>query len=528
MSTNATNRWQDSPGGRAYAENDCGVVVVGSGPVGMLLSSELRLAGVRTVVLEREAEPYPHARAWGLQPRTQDLLDRRGLLEGIEEEEPGQMPGATFAGRFLDYSSLDTEHPYYLHAPQSLVERVLEEGALALGAEIRRGHEVVGIAQGPDGVTAEVSGPGGAYRVRGRYLVGCDGGRSTVRKLAGVGFPGTAPTLGGLLADVVLPDPEDWRLGGTKSETGMLMVLGRKTFFRAVVLEWGRPHPDRRAPVTMEEFRAAVVRVLGRDLAMTEPRWLSRFGDAARRAESYRVGRVLLAGDAAHVHSPFGGQGLNLGLQDASNLGWKLAAEVGGWAPKGLLDTYHSERAPVADSVLENTRAQVALMDPGERLAPVRALFGGLADLPQVNDRLAEEISGVGVRYPMPNAGVGGEPHPLAGRFARDLGLKTDRGDSRLCALLRPGRGVLLVLAGRDDLRALGRGWLDRVDLVTTRSTGSAPAEALLIRPDGYVAWAAGEDPDRDRAGLCHALAAWFGSAAPVDPLKDTQGTDGA
>jgi len=341
------------------------VIVAGGGPTGLMLVGELRLHGVHALVLEKEAEPTKVARALGLHVRSIEVMDQRGLLERFLPLGTRYPVGGFFAGISKPAPDrLDTAHSYVLGIPQHITELLLTEHASELGVEIRRGCELVGLSQEEDGVTAELA---CGTRLRSRYLVGCDGGRSTVRKLLGVAFPGEPSRVERLLGEVeVAVSPE--RLAAVVAEV-------RKTQLRfgAVPLAYGVYRvvvpaegmaEDRTVPPTLDELKGQLRVFAGTDFGVHSPRWLTRFGDATRLAERYRVGRVLLAGDAAHIHPPTGGQGLNLGIEDAFNLGWKLAAQVNGWAPEGLLDSYHTERHPVAAAVLENTRAQMELLSP--------------------------------------------------------------------------------------------------------------------------------------------------------------------
>ncbi|MFJ1868321.1 rifampin monooxygenase [Streptomyces sp. NPDC088097] len=475
------------------------VIVVGGGPTGLMLAGELRLHGVGVVVLEKLTEPTGESRGQGLHTRSVEMMDQRGLLDRFLAVGEKFQVGGPFGGIRTPWPDrLDTAHPYGLAVPQPVTERLLEERALELGTEIRRGREVVGLSQDEDGVDVELA---DGTRLRSRYLVGCDGGRSRVRKLLGVGFPGEPATVETLLGDMELTE-------GPATIAAVVAEVNR-THLRfgaipqavggyRVVVPGGAVAEDRAGAPTMEEFRERLVATAGTDFGAHSPRRLSRFGDATRQAERYRVGRVLLAGDAAHVHPPTGGQGLNLGAQDAFNLGWKLAAEVAGWAPEGLLDTYHRERHPVGAAVLDNTRAQMTLLGTGPGPTALRALFSKLMDFEEVNRYVTGMITAVGVRYDL------GEGHELLGLRMRDVRL--ERG--RLYELMRTGRGLLLDRTG--TLSA--RGWEDRVDhLVDAAAELDAPA--VLLRPDGHVAWA-GED----RRELLAALPRWFGapSTAPA------------
>jgi 2-polyprenyl-6-methoxyphenol hydroxylase-like FAD-dependent oxidoreductase len=460
------------------------VIVAGGGPTGLMLAGELRLHGVNALVLEKETEPTRQVRALGLHVRSIEVMDQRGLLERFLAQGRRYPLGGFFAG--IDKPApegLDTAHPYVLGIPQTTIDRLLAERAAELGTEIRRGCELVGLTQDEHAVTAELA---DGTRLRSRYLVGCDGGRSTVRTLLGVGFPGEPARTQWLLGEMEVaaaPEALNAVAGPAPHEEGVYRFVVRAE----EVAE------DRTVPPTLEEFKQRLRDVAGTDFGVHSPRFLSSFGDATRQAERYRVGRVLLAGDAAHVHPPMGGQGLNLGIQDAFNLGWKLAAEVGGWAPEGLLDSYHTERHPVAADVLENTRAQTELLSPEPGPQAVRRLLSELMEFEDVNRYLIEKITAIGVRYDL------GEGHDLLGRRMRDLALS--RG--RLYELMHGGRGLLLDQTGRLSVA----GWADRVDHVVAVAEG-LDVPAVLLRPDGHVAWL-GED----QQDLLGRLPMWFGAA---------------
>ncbi|PXY22486.1 rifampin monooxygenase [Prauserella muralis] len=474
------------------------VIVAGGGPTGMMLAAELRLHGVEVVVLEKDVTPPGLVRSLGLHVRSIEVMDQRGLLERFLAEGRKYPLGGFFAGIAKPAPErLDTAHGYVLGIPQTSTDRLLADRAAELGADVRRGCELVRLDQDGEGVTVELAG-GAPTTLRARYLVGCDGGRSTVRKLLGVGFPGEPSQVETLLGEMEVTAPPETvaavvaEVRETEKRFGV-GPSGKEGVYRVVVPAEGVAE-DRAVPPTLEEFRQRLHAVAGTDFGVHSPRWLSRFGDATRQAERYRVGRVLLAGDAAHVHPPVGGQGLNLGIQDAFNLGWKLAAEVAGWAPEGLLDTYHSERHPVAAAVLDNTRAQMTLMSTEPGPQAVRRLVSELMDFEEVNRYLTEKIIATGIRYDF------GEGHDLLGRRMRDVPLK--RG--RLYEQLRTGRGLLLDQTGRLSVA----GWQDRVDHVVDVSE-ELEVPAMLLRPDGHVAWV-GED-QRDLVGH---LPAWFGAAA--------------
>nr|WP_082534889.1 FAD-dependent monooxygenase [Nonomuraea pusilla] len=485
---------------------DTQVVIAGAGPTGLMLACELRLAGVDVLVLERLTERRTvESRAGGLHIRTMETLDQRGLLDRfLERGRPRQ--GVHFSGLPLDVSDMRTRHPYLLFILQSEVERLLEERAAEAGARLRRGAEVAGFTQDDEGVTVELA---DGSRVRAGYLVGCDGGRSTVRRLAGIEFPGTPATMTALLGDVELAEPPADDIFQERREHGSFSVLSfGPDWYRVLTSEFDHV-ADRDEPVTLETLRAALIKIAGTDFGMHSPRWLSRHGDAARQAARYREGRVLLAGDAAHIHFPAGGQGLNTGMQDAVNLGWKLAAVVHGRSPDLLLDTYQAERHPVAARVLQNTRAQTALWRVDEHTSALREVLGDLIGIDEVRLRLAAMITATDVRYPMEGT------DDLLGRRIPDL----DLGHGRVHELLHRARAVLLDLGGLPPLDAVVTGWADRVDLVRARPAEGSDlgADAVLIRPDGHVAWVAraGERPDLD--ALRTALTTWLGPAGPHD-----------
>ncbi|WP_329400246.1 rifampin monooxygenase [Streptomyces lydicus] len=477
------------------------VIVAGGGPTGLMLACELRLHGVHVLVLERDAEPTVQARARGLHVRSIEVMDQRGLADRFLPLGEQFRVGGFFAGLGKTWPELDTTHSYVLAIPQTVTERLLTERAIELGVEIRRGCELVGLSQDENGVTVELANgdtaSAGGTQLRSRYVVGCDGGRSTVRKLLGVGFPGEPSTVETLLGQMELTaSPEELaavtaevrkthqRFGATPEGDGQ---------YRVVVPAEGVAE-DRTTAPTLEEFQQQLRTYAGTDFGVHSPRWLSRFGNATRQAERYRVGRVLLAGDAAHIHPPVGGQGLNLGVQDAFNLGWKLAAEVSGWAPEGLLDSYHAERHPVAAAVLDTTRAQMELMSTEPGPQAVRRLMAELLDFEEVNRYLIEKITAIGIRYDF------GEGHALLGRRMRDVQLK----QGRLYERMHGGRGLLLDRTGRLSVA----GWADRIDHVVDVGE-ELDVPAVLLRPDGHVAWV-GED----QQDLLSQLPTWFGSAA--------------
>ncbi|MFI5796047.1 rifampin monooxygenase [Streptomyces sp. NPDC051677] len=470
------------------------VIIAGCGPTGAMLAAELRLHDVRVLVLEKETEPVSFVRIVGLHIRSLELMAMRGLLDRIRAHARQRPAGGFFAA--IDKPApqgLDSAHAYLLGIPQPVIVHLLEEHATHLGAQVRRGCTVAGFEQDDEGVTVELT---DGERLRSRYLVGCDGGRSTVRKLLGVGFPGEPSRTETLMGEmeVGVPQQEIAAKVTEISETNKrfwLRPFGGGAYSVAVPASGVS---DRAEPPTLEDFRQQLRAVAGTDFGVHSPRWLSRFGDATRLAERYRVGRVLLAGDAAHIHPPTGGQGLNLGVQDAFNLGWKLAAQIRGWAPETLLDTYQAERRPVAADVLDNTRAQMELLSTEPGPQALRRLLTELMDFDEVNRYLIEKITAIGIRYDF------GEGPDLLGRRLPDLDVK----HGRLYDQLHHGRGLLL-----DRTERLTAGaWSDRVDHLAD-PTAALDAPGLLLRPDGHVAWTGDDQQNLD----AH-LTRWFGRPA--------------
>ncbi|MFC9480295.1 FAD-dependent monooxygenase [Streptomyces griseus] len=484
------------------------VLVVGAGPTGMTLAAELRLAGARVTVLERLARRSGESRGLGFTTRTMEILDQRGLLSRFGDIETSTV--GHFGGLPIDFSLLDGAGRAAKSVPQSETERRLEEWTVELGADIRRGDEVLAVREGGAGVEVDLRGPDGPATLTAPWLVGCDGGRSTVRGAAGFDFPGTAATMEMFLADVKGVELAP-RMTGQTLSGGMVMVgplPGGVT--RIVVCERGTPPRRRESPPEFAEVAAAWERLTGESIAHAEPVWVSCFGDATRQVTTYRRGRVLLAGDAAHIHLPAGGQGMNTGIQDAMNLGWKLGAVATGRAPESLLDSYHEERHPVGSRLLMNTRAQGLLLLGGPEVQPLREVFGELVRFDEVARHLAAMVSGQEIRYD-----VGGGRHPLLGRRMPHLELLGAEHKTSTTELLRTGRGLLLDLAGNARLRQRAVPWAARVDTVVAEPHDGPAAQdlagttALLIRPDGHVAWAApGSHHD-----LPMALERWFGSS---------------
>ncbi|QIS08752.1 FAD-dependent monooxygenase [Nocardia arthritidis] len=505
---------------------DADVIIVGAGPTGLMLAAELRSAGVRPLVLERQPRPRDTPKAGGLGGQILELLRYRGLLDRFAAActDPIPAPRFPFGGVHVDLTSLTDSPMHALPLPQQSLERLLGERADELEVDIRRGHEVIGVRQDADMVTAQVCGPAGEYQVIARYLVGCDGARSRIRDLAAIPFPGNTYPEVNRLAQVTLPDSVTRldngdlevpgfgtvRAGFTRTENG-LFGLGSSPDSAVVSVyttEEETAEYDDDIPLTVTEMQDSIHRVLGANLPVVQALRLSRFTFKARQAERYRDGRILLAGDAAHLF-PATGVAINAGMLDAVNLAWKLAAEVHGWAPEGLLDSYHDERHHAGERTMLHTRAQVALRrgtDPAAEA--LREVFQELLIDEQPLRRMGALIAGADIRYRLPNP----NGHPLTGTFAPDLALRTEAGASSVAELMHSARPVLLDLADRAELRAIARDWQDRVE-IRSATTENRPADALLIRPDGHIAWAATIDEPGD-TGLREALSSWFGAPA--------------
>ncbi|MFC9435780.1 FAD-dependent monooxygenase [Nocardia sp. NPDC057030] len=487
------------------------VVIAGGGPTGLMLAAELRLAGVDVVLLDGLPARTGESRAGGIHARTMEIFDQRGLLDDLLAQGRA-LPGGHFGALHLDFGDFHTRYPFMLAVLQSVVERELDRRATELGAPVRWGSPVTGFRQDAAGIDVEVGGPDRTHTIRAAYLVGCDGGRSAVRKLAGIAFPGTEATATGMLADVELATPPETQFFGRRRGAGDYSVVQFEPgWYRLVVQRHDLVMP-RGSTLTFEEFRANYAEIAGTDFGMHSPRWVTHYGDAARQAEHYRNGRVFLAGDAAHIHYPAGGQGQNLSVQDAVNLGWKLAIALRTNSSE-VLDTYESERHPVGTRVLNNTRAQTALQRPGAHMEALREVMGDLIEMDAVRRRLGLMITGLDIRYDTKG------DHPLAGRRVPDGDLSTDEGDTRVFELLRLAHPILLRLNGNQV--PLPSGWQDRIDVIDARSRDdhwAVPAvgdiavpAAILIRPDGYTAWVTDEPGDE---GLTEALTTWFGPAS--------------
>ena len=481
------------------------MVIAGGGPTGLMLAGELALAGVDAVIVEpRASSEVEGSRAGGLHSRSIEVLDQRGIAERFLSEGQ-EHPSVGYSLIPLDISDFPTRHNYVLALWQSRFEPILADWVGELGVPMRRGCGVVGLAQDSTGVDVELS---DGTSLRTEYLVGCDGGRSRVRKAAGIDFPGLDPSTSWMIAEVEMDDEPEigMRRGGGIGPVDRLEGGGP---FRVLLTE---EHVEYTSEPTLQDLGKGLVAVYGTDFGLRRANWISRFTDMARQAASYRHGRVLLAGDAAHIHPPHGGQGLNTGVQDAVNLGWKLAQVVRTTSPDSLLDTYHAERHPVGARALHNAMAQVALGTPDDRHQALRDTLADLLQMDEPRRRIAGMLSGLDIRYDL------GEGHPLLGRRMPDLDLRTGDGPTRVFALLHDARPVLLNLGEPGfDISP----WADRVQSVDARHDGrwelpvvgevDAPP-AVLIRPDGHVAWAGHlTDPELPRA-----LVTWFGAATPA------------
>jgi 2-polyprenyl-6-methoxyphenol hydroxylase-like FAD-dependent oxidoreductase len=515
-------------------DRDYDVVIAGAGPIGLLLACELRLGGARVLVVERLAEVDETIKAGGINTLTAVALYRRGLLPaliGVQEETmtgmkeflraraandgkdaaPPPKSAGHFAGITLRADLVDGSDPAFADlgpagdvgrfVPQAPLERLFGRRAGELGVEVRRQVELTGFDTDEEGVTVRLAPVDGSapQAVRAGWLVGCDGGRSLVRKLAGIEFPGTAPEITGYQAIADMTGTEGLRSGWHATDTGMYTYGPMPG--RMVSIEFDGPPSDRQSPVTAEELQAGVRRVTGVDVTVHKLHSATRFTDNCRQAATYRSGRVLLAGDAAHVHSPFGGQGLNLGVGDAMNLGWKLALVVRGRARETLLDSYTAERHPLGAWVLQWTRAQIAAMRPESHARALREVITDLAGTADGATYFVRRISGLWQHYDLPGG------HPLTGHSAPDLALADG---TRLADHLHTGRALLLDLADDPKLRARADGYEDLVDVLTTACPQRPDLAALLVRPDGTTAWAA--DTDDTEQDPTDALRLWFGA----------------
>ena len=470
-----------------------------------MLAGELALAGGDVAIVERRAsQDLVGSRAGGLHSRTIEVLDQRGIADRfLAQGQVAQVAG--FAWIPLDISDFPTRHPYGLALWQNHIERILAGWVGELAVPIYRGRDVTGFAQDDTGVDVELS---DGQSLRAGYLVGCDGGRSLIRKAAGIEFPGWDPTISNLIAEVEMAEEPQW---GIRRDALGIHGLSRLEDGGPVRVMVTEQQLGRTGEPTLRDLSAALIAVYGTDYGIHSPTWISRFSDMARQAASYREGRVLLAGDAAHVHYPVGGQGLNIGVQDAVNLGWKLAQVVNETSSESLLETYQSERHPIAARVLRDTMAQVALLRTDDRTNALRDITSELLNMDGPRKRFAAMMSGLDIHYDL------GEGHPLLGRRIPDLDLVTENGPLRVFGMLHDARPVLLNFGepGGFDITP----WADRVRMIDAEYVGTwelpalgavPPPTAVLIRPDGYVAWVG----DRTQLGLAEALTTWFGPPA--------------
>ena len=495
-----------------------------------MLACEVAIHDVPVVVFERLPDIDWGPKAEGITGRAVDIMDRRGLMLGVtpspdapltaeqharvaagearpDSLKPDLFPGARhFASMFL----LRPESPDLL-VPQQLLEADLARRAAELGVDVRRGHTVRGFTQYDDRVRLDVEGPDRPYSMETAWLAGCDGGRSLIRKLSGIAFPGTDGITTGYRAFAEIDDPEFHLPGWFRKDCGLLVY--EEAPARFITLEFEGPPANREAPITAQEFQDALRRLSGTKVTVTDVTRITRFTDNARQAETYRSGRVLLVGDAGHVHSHWSGPGLRLGLGDAVNVGWKLAACARGWCDAELLDTYTAERHPVGAQTLEIQRASIALMRPGPHVDALRGLLAELLIRDEANRQLTSLIDDLHIRYDMLDPSV---TSPLVGAYSPDLHLMRNGGPVRVGELQRNGRALFLDLGCDPGLPAVSRAWSDRVDIVTAECA-ERPAEALLIRPDGFVAWSTPADP----ASLARALARWFGPPSQAGPDAD-------
>jgi 2-polyprenyl-6-methoxyphenol hydroxylase-like FAD-dependent oxidoreductase len=480
------------------------VIIVGAGPVGMMLAGELRLGGVDVVVYEKLPEPARESRGASFTRRTAECFDQRGLLGRLGETERAD---SHFGGLPIDLTVFEEDHFAARGIPQYRTERMLEGWTAELGVPLKRGYEVTGYRETQDNITVTFDGPDGPGEDTAAYLVGCDGGRSTIRKLAGIDFPGPEPTRGFYTADVTGITTKRRRIGEDLPGGSMIMAMDLENGVTRVVVHERGMRPKDRESLTYAELADAWQRLTGESIHDGDCRWISCFTDASRVADHYRRGRVFLAGDAVHVQPPAMAQGLSVGVQDAVNLGWKLAAAINGWAPDGLLDTYHAERHPIGAQLARNARAAIELRLTGEEMDPIRSVMAELMAHQDAAGHLAGMLSGLGIRYDL----APGE-HPLLGRrMPPDLELiRADGSRSRIADLLHAARGVL-VTTGTSDVSLGAEGWADRIKIVSGQwAPAQSPApDSVLIRPDGYVAWTSpGTDGD-----LSDALSRWFGTA---------------
>ncbi|MEV6767265.1 FAD-dependent monooxygenase [Nocardia sp. NPDC051030] len=498
------------------------VVIAGAGPTGLMLAAELRLGGIDVVVVEkRPAGTVGESRAPGINARSMEVFAQRGLAE--EFRSRGKvLPGVLFSGIPMAPHKLDPDWPAALILPQHETERILAARAVELGVRFLWSTAVAGFEQDEEGVEVLLEGPSGVASLRADYLVGCDGGHSVVRKISEIPFPGDEPVSFWVVGDVHLDSPPDGRgVFGRNERIGTYQISRAEADWFRLSLMRATPPADRNAPVTLDELREVMIDGLGTDYGLREARWMSRFSDGFRQVTRYRQGRVFLAGDASHTHSPIGGQGLNLGIQDAVNLGWKLAAVLNGTAPDALLDTYNEERHAIASTVLQLTKAQTGLIKPGAQMDALRTEVTAMLAVPETCLRLSGILSGLNLRYDL------GDSHPLIGRRMPNLPLLTTTGPTDVYSQLHQAHPLLINL-GSAGLTGTPAPWSDRVDYVADQPKtlqangnwhlpvfGDMPAvDAVLVRPDGYVAWVNPATEPIDEAALNAVLTRWLGPHA--------------
>ncbi|WP_405083092.1 monooxygenase [Paenibacillus chitinolyticus] len=491
------------------------VILIGGGPVGMMLAGELALAGIKVCIVERLKETTPFSRALTVHPRTLEILDMRGVKSKLMSTGR-PLPRGHFAGLDtpLNFSVLDSTSNYTLFLPQSETEKVLEEWALGLGAEIRREVEALSVHQDEEGVDVQIAGPDGETALRAAYVVGTDGARSLVRKQAGISFEGTDATFTAILGDAVLSELPSMSVVSRISEKGLASIMPiNEHLYRVLIIDPERSHVSKNEPVTYEEFRASLIRTAGSDFGLTEARWLSRFGNATRQADRYRNNRLFLAGDAAHIHFPAGGQGMNVGLQEAMNLGWKLAGAIKGWAPDWLLDSYHTERFPWNTALLRNTEVQTLLLDTTPPIMEMRGMLSKLLSIPEANYQIAAQIAAIDVHY-APDAEA--PPHPLNGKRSKDITLRLKNEQQvSVYQLLHKGTFLLLQLNCNEQNE---ENWEDYRNLQIVSASLDVTDDdwndvhSALIRPDGHIAWAIPRSNPNSGQTIKEGIARWCGN----------------